>query len=335
MDRERIKSLWAGEHWPPKIRGYLFLPEAFNRIGRMLFGDEWQDDWASYDLLPTPPESAASASRTLRFEAHEYLDGLAGDANEIGYEDDYEHDPEPSSPQAALQILGNPYPPPPPPVDTSRRAPGFHFSEKHWLLFRAKFTKPNEEIQRIIDKVGVATQWLFDETFAGGIVPFIMHASEGGKSAFTTRDDWLMPLVERRRQRIQTCRLVPGHPAWPDGSHWIFINADELQKAMEAYCSPIETISLSGPSKAAPETPAEAVPAAVARKPRETKSGNVDAALRANFGENYADGPRPGWNLILDRLVEWSKKKENKDRKFPAEEESRRREVYRLWPDRV
>lgn len=284
-----------------------------------------------------PPQDPAEADRSSRFEAHEYLDGLAGSNNEIGYEEDYEEDREPAPVQPAMRKLGDlgkPYVTPPS-ADPSCRAPGFHFSKRHWRLYRERYEKLNEEIQHVIDKVGVATQWLFDETFAGGIVPYVMHATKGGEWGPTTRNDWLMPLVERRRRRIQTCRLVPGHPAWPDGSHWIFIDADELKKALEAYQQHAGLIS--APEAAVP-APAVAeistlIAASARRKARETKSGNVDAALRASFGDGYRGTARPDdWQRILGALANWQKN--NKGRKFPSDQDWRR-EVYRLWPDHL
>lgn len=290
-----------------------------------------------------PPQDPAEADRSSRFEAHEYLDGLAGSNNEIGYEEDYEEDRDPVPAQPAMQTLGNlgmlgnlgktlvtlPSP------DPSRRAPGFHFSKTHWRLYRARYENLNEEIQRVIDKVGVATQWLFDETFAGSIVPFVMHANKGGDWGPTTRNDWLMPLMERRRRRIQTCRLVPGHPAWPDGSHWIFINADELKKAIESYQQPTGLISAPEAAEPVPALAVAEIPALITasarRIARETKSGNVDAALRASFGNDYRDTARPDdWQRILGALADWQKA--NKGRKFPSDQDWRR-EVYRLWPD--
>jgi hypothetical protein len=346
MEPDRIISLWAGKDWPPPIRGYLFLPEAFNRIGRMLYGIEWQDDYASYDLLPMPPESPSAAPRGMRFEAHEYLEELAGEENDIGYETDYEEDPPPAQPEfsyqgslaglgrvqpGALQALAQGTSTPATPV---RRPPGFHFSQAHWRLYRERFARFNAEIQPVIDKVGAATHWLFDEAFAGTIVPFVMHAIKGGDSQLTTRDDWLMPLIERRRRRIQTCRLVPGQPAWPDGSHWIFINAAELTKAMQAYevpgdMGPPPNAPSSLPKREETEIPTLIAAAAARKPPRETRSGNVHAALVETFGATYLLDPRPDWNLILDAIARWEKA--NKDKKLPPTDEARRRATYHLF----
>jgi len=339
MDANKVISLWAGKNWPPPIRGYLFLPDAFNRIGRMLYGAEWQDDWATYDLLPLPPESPADASRLQRFEAHEYLDDLAGDANEIGYQDDYEEDvePPPSELPQQFQYLGNPQflvatAPRPTLSDPARRAPGFHISEEHWRLYRQKFQKMNEDIQRVIDKVGVAVQWLFDEAFAGSIVPFVVNASKGGDSSFTTRDDWLMPHVQHRRRRVQSCLLVPGQPVWAAGSHWIFIRDDELSKAIAAHHALNAPPASSEAPAASPPEASVPMAAAVRKEPRKTKTGNVDAALRAIFGDGYRDSPRHSdWKMILDGIADWSKS--NPREKLPSDDVARRRAVYHLWPD--
>jgi hypothetical protein len=227
-----MNEIWQGKKWPPAPPGFLFLAPAFTVIGRHLFPHDWKDEWGGFEMPSLPPRAIREANEATREYAHIVLSIGADD-----YSPDYEERPQSllslgQSPGprlgelGTLATLGAPA--------AAGRSPGYWFTDEHWDFFRSFVHAQRERDKPILAKVEVAAEWLYDRVFTRQITPYILLAGKGGDWRASEVNDWLPPQAEVRAMRVRSCRLQPGVAAAPNGSHWIFVNKEELSAALAA-----------------------------------------------------------------------------------------------------
>lgn len=340
------EQLWAGKGWPLVDDDHEFLVPAFNRIGRHLHGEKWRDHFASLDTFRVEATEVGAASAGERAWAHRTLWALFPDT----YVEDYEPEPPASIfvQLGQLGTLGNLEP-----TSSSRRAPGWWFSDEEWATFRNAVHYQNELQKPQIKLVDAAARWLFNRVVRGEISPLAQNRKTGGDWQTTVPDDWRMPDPERLRGRIRRCTMIPGKSAWPGGTHWIIINKAELSAALEReagqnrpefrFEEAIKNGNITAearaddPSSWKPYTKDEIASLIASGRPVLDQRGRKMSAARANvalalmsmFDESHG-GRRLDPAPRYAKAREWFKRPENADREFPATKDAIKSQIQQL-----
>ncbi|MCO5092718.1 hypothetical protein [Bosea sp. (in: a-proteobacteria)] len=234
------EDIWENERrWPLAPPGYLFLVPAFNRIGRRLYGDAWQDDLGANEFWPFLPADPVEADPATLDWAKWMVLGERRRSTPA---------PEPQS-QTDLASA---------PDDGARRPPlalvhpgwqrhfkkpelitpkAFPFQDGEWDRLKERVDARNRKIQPGIEKVLAATRWLYDAIFERKIQPFIMR-QEGGDWQASAPDDWMAPSLDTLRARVRNASMYPGAASSRDGSHWIFLPEKRLDDALQSAIAP-------------------------------------------------------------------------------------------------
>lgn len=229
MAEPLYQRLWAGQDWPMTDDDHEFLVPAFQRIGRALLPDLWEDQLPSINLWPSKPSKVEEASQEDRQLAHIFMLVHFRDR----YQEDLEPGSEPVQPQfrmlgdlghGASAFLGSG-------LGEQKRAPGYWFSAYDWNAFLAKLHSENEHRKTEIALVHQVARWLFNQVVRGSITPLV-QPRKGGALTPSPEADWRMNTSELLRLRIQNCAMVPGHPEVPNGTHWIMFRKAEVDAAL-------------------------------------------------------------------------------------------------------
>lgn len=319
------------EHWPREPEGSIFLARAMLTAAPIILGEDLAGDEFTVEWLADMPLSPAYAT----YEQIELANGLLLRLYP---------DRKPVAPAGQLgQSLAN--------LGQGLLATP-QISPDDWNTVRRLVADRQTAIFPALQKRARVTEWFARAAFDRGEIRMFACHVKGGEMLEAKPAIWNVkwPGFEHISRNCSTNWDAPMDEG-AERTHFIFLQRGDFERALDAHRTSTgeesERLALidnpAAANAAAPHSPTMVGDSlqqqpdtndratGPVRKHRETKSGNVDAALRASFGEGYRDTPRPDWRVILDRLNIWAK--ENKERKFPANDEERRREVYRCWPE--
>lgn len=291
-------DIWENpKRWPLAPPGYLFLVPAFNRIGRRLHGEAWEDDLAGnefWPFLPAEPEEADPA--TLDWAKWMVLSDSRRSAL-------------PPEPQAEANLPSMP--------DDGARSPlnlvhprwprhlkkpeivepkAFQFQGVEWDRLRERVDTRNRAIKPSVEKVSAATKWLYDAVFERKVQPFLMR-QEGGDWQASAFDDWMAPDLDTLRARVRNANMLPGQASSRGGSHWIFLPEKSLDDALRSAISPslqsvelfaiappVESLDTASPTTMVNVTRAIDFAAELLRQNSDAAKDDVYAAIQTGIG---------------------------------------------------
>lgn len=298
-----------------------FLLSAFEGVGRSLFPDTYQGDEGWAFIVPVPPEDQRLTGAFEIETAHKMLSH---------YRPGYQIVAEEAAP--SMSALGNQ-------AGLASLNLGIApFQVADWEFVRATWATSMAKREASIARRHAIAEWFIERIFDFRRLTVVAVDRLGGSVHPGPPEHWNARPVELDDRwtfgRYHPARPFPTREDPTDGGFSkrqfdLFVLTAQLQSLLGGEQEPrlplVEQLGGGAHVEAPPATPV--------RQPRETQGKNVDAALRAAFGEDYKTKPRPDeWPRILNVLAAWQKR--NDGRKFPDTDDGLRREVYRQWPER-